>query len=187
MPQNFLSVFFLGLTLLSLNACSLVPPTLSHTEQFNGVPISIAPPFRREKLSFKLHGLTKDDTEIVANAMDSIAGFIWYICDGRPAVHPMSVKTTLNSKQPRAVFDYTKITSPPSSARTTKFLYIEENKIQVSVDYLIQRGIAGKTFEVFRDGYIFEKRDGRWIFVDYLTAEPVGILPCLPGRTGCTY
>jgi hypothetical protein len=187
MSRNFLTVFFLGLTLFTLNACSLGPTTLSHTEEFNGVNITFGQPFLFQKKGFVLRGLPKKDTEIVVDAMDSIAGFIWYISEGRPPTPPGFVVGLLNSKQPRAVYDYTKIKEIHFPATYIKNWKIEENKIQFTVDYLIQRGIPGKTFEEFRDGYIFEKHGGRWIFVDYLTAEPVGILPCLVGRTGCPY
>lgn len=155
----------------------------SHTEEFNGVNITFSPPYRHEQRSFTLRGvLTKKETEILVPAIPVIAKFLNYM-RLKEAIY---LADTVNA--PRKPYQFITDKEVWLGPRKTDSWRVSDDEISFVVDYLVSYGkipnsVMGDYY--FRDAYIFQKINGKWVFYDNFGDKPYGFLKCKHSDKSC--
>ena len=169
------------------SATSVLSANNSFTENFNGVEIKFSPPNLPEQRTFKLRGqLNKKETEILAEAIPTIARFLNFIR------LKDKIKYNEGLKEPRKPYEFinTKVSIAPS--QTYNWL-VTSDTIQFQTDFIVNFYDASITTGLqtrmgdyyFRDAYIFKKINNQWIFYDNFGETPYGFLKCKRVQQEC--
>ena len=152
-----------------------------HVDGVGGISFDIKPPYLNEKKAFNLRvqNLSPWQLQQISDAMPFIAAFTnAQLGNGiSPALVPAS------EIKARSIRDIQNLNSDTFLAvKTIQNWHITAQHIQFNIDYFYT-GQDGH-FVFYRDNYVFNLKNQKWVFEKHAKSEPEGVLACVKSPLG---